>query len=815
MQQRPPLLSIALLSGASLAYEILLMRLFSIVQWHHFAYMIISLALLGYGISGTFTAIFRHYLIQRYRALYPACLGLFGLSTILCFLAAQYIPFNGEEILWDGVQIFYLLALFLLLTLPFWIAATAICLTFMYFNQQVARIYAFDLLGAGLGCLGIVWLLFLVFPETALVIVGASGLIAFLAAYWELHIRRRAAAVYLSALALLFIGFATPLLQLNISPYKGLRQTLLISGTRIIEQLSSPLGLLSIVQSDKVPLRHAPGLSLLARQEPPAQLAVFTDGDNMAAINGKVGAIEQLNYLDQVTSALPYHLKRIDNLLILGSGGGTDILQANYHQVQSIDAVELNPQIIELVSEKYSDFSGNPYGAPNVSVFIDDVRGFLTTDKRKYDLIQLALMDAFNASASGLYALNESYLYTIEALQLYFRHLKPNGYVSITRWIKLPPRDTLKLFGSAVEALKQSGVNQPEQHLVLIRSWQTGTLLIKNRPFTTKEIQIIENFCTERLFDIAYTPSIKPEQVNRYNILKQPIFYLAAKHLLSEKKQQFLDTYKFNLQPATDDRPYFHQFFKWSILPEVFELRGQGGLPLLEWGYIIFIATLAIATLSSIVLILLPLRFYPQASEQTSTIKIIHVICYFFSIGLAFLFIEIAFMQKFILFLHHPIYSISTSLSAFLVFAGCGSYYSSRFTNQVSNKTVFIYAVSGIALLSFIYSLALPVLFNVLAAVPLAVKISISIVLIAPLAFLMGLPFPLALSNLAQYAEQLIPWAWGINGCASVISAVLATLLAIHFGFNFVILSAAALYLAIIFVFPEPSKKPYLQNERL
>ncbi len=805
MPKRAPLVSIAILSAASLAYEILLMRLFSIIQWHHFAYMIISLALLGYGISGALTAIFRDYLLQKYRTVYPACLGLFGLSTILCFMAAQSIPFNGEEILWDGVQVFYLLALFVILTLPFSVAAMAFCLTFMYFNDQVSHIYAFDLFGAGLGCLGIIGLLFLVFPQTALVLIGISGIIALFISYWELNIKSRPSALLLSICALLIICIAGQLLKLNISSYKSLQQSLLIDGTRIIDQQSGPLGMLSIISSEKVPLRHAPGLSLLSTQEPLPQLGMFTDCDNMTVISQHTEILAQLNYLDQLTSSLPFHMNTISKLLILGSGTGTEILQANYHQVSEIDTVELNPQLIRLVTQSYAEYSGNPYAANNINLFINDARGFLTANEQKYDLIQLALMDAFNASASGLYALNESYLYTVEALQLYLKHLEPNGYLSITRWIKLPPRDTLKLFATAVEAMEKSGIKTPERHLVLIRSWQTGTLLIKNGPFNQTEIQHIETFCNQRLFDIAYTPTIKANQVNRFNILNKPFFYLATKILLSDQRQRFIDNYKFNLEPATDDRPYFHHFFKWSILPEILQLRGQGGLPLLEWGYIIFIATLTVAVLLSVLLILLPLYFYQRTPASTETIKTFHVLCYFFAIGIAFLFIEIAFMQKFILFLHHPVYSASATLCAFLVFAGCGSQYSNRFSSLAHNRTVLAFTVTGIALVSTIYSVLLPILFETLAAVPLYAKVLICITLIAPLAFLMGLPFPLALSSLAQHAEQLIPWAWGINGCASVISAVLATLLAIHFGFNFVILSAAVLYLAIIFVFPEPS----------
>ncbi len=821
MPQRPPYLSIALISAASLAYEILLMRLFSIIQWHHFGYMIISLALLGYGISGTVVSIAREKLLSRYQQVYISCLLIFSLSAIICFLTAQAIPFNAEEIFWDSRQALYLLCLFLLLTIPFFFAATAICLTFIRFNGQVSRTYAMDLIGAGMGSLGIVILLFLVFPQTALILLGSTGLIAVIFASWELRVPQRLWVSFATILIIAVVLITGHSFNLNISPYKSLQQTLLVNGTQIIDQRSSPLGLLSVVESKNIPLRHAPGLSLLATQEPLPQLGVFTDGGNMTVITQRADNPEQLSYLDYMTSALPYHLEKMQQVLILGAGGGADILQADFHHAAKIDAVELNSQLIDLVKYQYNEFAGKLYQQKNITLHNREARGFLIGSKQHYDLIALALIDDFNASSSGLYALNESYLYTTEALQLYLNHLEPDGYLAITRWIKMPPRDTLKLFVTAIDALKQSGYASPDQQLALIRSWQTSTLLIKNGEFSNQELNAIQTFCANRSFDLAYTPDISETQINRYNILTSPIFYQGTLALLSEKRPDFLDQYKFNLNPATDDKPYFHHFFKWSTLPEIIHLRDKGGMPLLEWGYLIFIATLLIAIIMSVILILLPLRFYSYrevgkerelgavnfriaVDESTKKIKRFYVIYYFFTIGLAFLFVEIAFIQKFTLFLHHPIYAISVTLAAFLVFAGLGSNCSARFSKRRARRRAISFAVCGIVLFCVLFLFTSATLFAILATTPLAIKVLFSILLIAPLAFLMGMPFPLALSSLANHAEQFIPWAWGINGCASVISTVLATLLAIHFGFAAVILLALLLYSSIVFMFPEP-----------
>ena len=398
-------------------------------------------------------------------------------------------------------------------------------------------------------------------------------------------------------------------------------------------------------------------------------------------------------------------------------------------------------------------------------------------------------------------------MYTTEALQTYLNRLQANGYLAITRWLKMPPRDTLKLFATAIDALKHTHHDSPQYQLVLIRSWQTSTLLIKNGEFTEQEIKKVEEFCDSRLFDMAYTPTISTEQVNRYNILKQPYLYKGANALLGDNRELYLDQYKFKLDPATDDKPYFNHFFKWSTLPEIIKLRDKGGMSLIEWGYMVLVITMLIAVVLSTVLILVPLLFFRRNHMQSKSMRYSHVIYYFFAVGLAFLFIEIAFIQKFFQFLHHPLYAITTTLAAFLIFAGFGSQWSTSLLLDNNNKKKILFVIKMIALISLLYLFILNQVFVYFAASPVLLKIFISVLLIAPLAFFMGMPFPLALSSIARHEEKLIPWAWGINGAASVVSAVAATLLAIHFGFTAVILLAVFLYISVVFVFPEPGTK--------
>lgn len=811
ISNRSPRISIALLSASSLAYEILLMRLFSVIQWHHFAYMMISLALLGYGASGAFLAIFSRRLSANYEKVFIVNILLFAISTLVLFLLAQQIPFNAQEVLWDARQPWYLLALYLVLAVPFFFAATSIGLALMHCRADISRLYAADMLGAGVGSVGIVLLLFATFPENSLRIISALGITTAIIACWELRVAKTLKWMLLPVVALPLLLPAT-WVHLKISPYKGLSQALQITGSEVVAEYSSPLGLLSIVKNPVIPFRHAPGLSLNSTNEPPAQLGVFTDADAMTVITEYAGDYvdrERFAYLDELTSAVPYHLSKPLKVLVLGAGGGSGILQARFHAVKHIDAVELNPQIVNLLRRDYAQFSGDLYNDDNIHVHISEARGFVSGAETRYDLIQVALLDSFNASSAGLYALNESYLYTVEALQEYLRHLTPNGYLVISRWIKLPARDTLKLFATAVAALKQNGIEHSDKHLALIRSWQTSTLLVKNGAFNPAEIKALKEFCTQRAFDVAYYPAMPVSEANRYNRMREPVYYQAAQALLSDQHDSFLKDYKFNIRPATDDKPYFFNFFKWSVLPEILTLMGRGGMPLLDLGYLVLIATLLQALFVSLVFIILPLYFIKRGAgfQSDAGIPRWRVFAYFLCLGLAFLFIEIAFIQKFILFLHHPLYAVAVVLASFFIFAGLGSAFTKRYSLVNKHSTGIRHAASGIVMFCLLYLILLGPVFSLLLEWPIMAKAIVAVFFIAPLAFCMGMPFPLGLSLLAERMQHLVPWAWGINGCASVLSAILATLLAIHFGFTVVIAVAMVLYGVAAFLLNQTTSK--------
>ena len=811
---RPILFAVAVVSAAVLAYEVLLMRLLAIVQWHHFAYMVISIALLGYGASGTFVALFRERLKRHFAVGFAVNAALFGITALVGFALGQRVPFNALAIAWDPLQLLYLAILYLVFVIPFFCGANCVCLTFAAFGDRIGRIYRYDLTGAGIGALGIVAALHLLSPADSLRAITGLGLAAggLVLLPGKARRGRLAALGLLAAAALLPLVLPQSWTALRLSEFKGLSDALRVPGARTIRESSSPLGLLTVVESPDLPFRHVPGLSLNNRVEPPPQLGVFTDGGSLTAVTRYDGRRAPLAYLDFVTSALPYHLIERPSVLILGAGGGADLLQAIYHGAARIDAVELDASMVRLVRDEYGDFAGGLYRRPDVRMHVAEARGFVTRSRRLWDLVQIPLLESAAASASGVQSLTESYVYTLEAVREYVGHLAPGGILAITRWLKLPPRDSLKLLLTASLVLEGSAVGEPARRLALVRGWGTTTLLVKNGPFDEAQIQTMRRFAEERSFDLAFYPGMAPGEANRFNILPAPYFHDAARELLSEAREDFVERYKFDLTPASDDRPYFFDFFRWRSLPEFLALRARGGAGLLEWGYLILFATLVQAALFSIVLILLPLAAGPGILHRPGKTRIL---AYFFLLGLAFLFVEIAFIQRFIVFLGDPLYAVAVVLCGFLVFAGLGSGYSPRFASRIEGGTKQAprpapriwpigAAVAAIAVIALLYLLALPPILAWAIAWPEPARIAVSLALLAPLAFFMGMPFPLGLARVSAAVPALVPWAWGVNGCASVLSAVLAMILAIHFGFTAVVAIAVGLYLAAALVFRRP-----------
>ena len=820
--------SIFLLAGSIIAYEIVLVRLFSIAQWHHFAHMVISLALLGFGASGSVIALTQRFLNRHFHTVYTTSGVLYAISAVCCFATIQHIPFNPFMLVWQPSQIVLLCTQYLILSIPFFFGAVCIGMALTRFNARVNQLYFFDLMGAGVGAFGIIFAMSVIPPAQNLTLISAIGFLSVLiATVRNAHRSHWRHAGVIIGIGATFTGWLLlhPV-EIKISPYKGLNSTLNFPDAEILSTRHSSLGLVNVVRSQSI--RAVPGLSLSSQHTIPPQLGLFTDADGMTAIADFDGDVSKLAYLDDTTSAVAYHLLETPRVLVLGAGGGSDLLRALYHNADSIDAVELNPQVVELVAREHGEFAGHIYAPDSpypVRVHIAEARGFVASRGTKYELIQLALLDSVGASAAGTHALSENYLYTVEAITEFVKHLTEGGIVSITRWLKSPPRDMLKLFATVVAALEEIEGTVPAEQLALIRGWRTGTLLIKNGRFEPHETDAIGRFCAERSFDIAYYPRLEESEANRYNQLAEPIYFRAAQEILFGSPADFYDAYPFYVRPATDNRPYFFQFARFDSLFKMFGTIGRNALPFVEWGYPLLLATLIQATLAGLVLILLPLLFsrqrltaeprtgwetqplrHPTETGTTTphgaSVKKWRVLTYFLCLGVGFMLIEMSFIQKFILLLSYPTYAVAVVLCAFLIFAGLGSLCCHTIKNVFPQRNPIPLAVGALSLIALLYVWMLPHVFDHFLASRDAVKVIVSIGLIGPLAFFMGMPFPLGITLLKPHSPNLTAWAWGINGCASVVSAILAPCLAISYGFNAVILLAISVYLISGWVAP-------------
>jgi hypothetical protein len=654
-------------------------------------------------------------------------------------------------------------------------------------------------MGAGLGAAAVVGLLFLLPPSEALRLLIALGLVAAgIAELGSEQGRRRRRALVLALSGLLVAGLIpastfTP----RLSEYKGLSYALRAPGAETVHESSSPLGMITVVRSPQVPFRHAPGLSLKSPAAPPDQLGLFTDADAMTAINRFDGDPRAVAYLDYTLQALPYHLLERPSVLILGAGGGAAALLARAHGAGWVEVAEPDPEVIALLRGRFAAYSGNVYDPERTTVYLTDARGALAFAGSGYDLIQLPLG---GAAAGGFGALQETYAATVEAFVGYLGRLDRGGLLAVDGALDLPPRAALKLFATAVAALERMDVAAPGRRLVLMRGFNTIVLLVKRRDFTAAEIDAVRQFARARAFDLAYAPGMARAEANRFNVLDAPYLYDGAMALLGPDRAAFMADYKFDLRPASDDRPYFFDFLKWRALPELLTLSRRGAMPLIEWGTLILLATLVQALVVSALLILAPLVVWHRRRATPARGRA-RVAAYFLALGLAFLFVEIAFIQRLTLFLGHPLYAVAVVLAAFLVFAGLGAGVSPRLAKRLPEDpatrgrvSALEAAVAAIAVVALAYLVALAPMTELLVTLSIEVKLPLALIAIAPLAFCMGMPFPLALARVGRELPELVPWAWGINGCASVVSAVLATLLAIEFGFSAVVALAVALY---------------------
>jgi hypothetical protein len=791
-------LAIALLSGSAIAYEILLLRILSIIQWGHFAALVISLALLGYGASGVLLTASRDWLAQnhpaRWQNLFVALASGFGVLMLVCVTAAQGVDFNPLALVWEPAQMLHLLHLFLLLAIPFLLAATAIGLALTFNRHVIGGLYGVDLLGAGAGALGVLGIMYLATPMTSLRIIAVLASLAAAASLWGWRQRAPHKLLWLLPLSSLLAASFWPRdwQRLRLSEFKPLHKVLLAPDTEVVVETHSPLAMLSVVRSPTIPFRYAPGLSLGFAGELPEQLAIFTDGGSMAVIDKVEKSLQELDYLDYLPSAAPYWLRARPSVLVLGAVGTGDLLLALRHSASNVRVVEANPQVVDLLLDPRNGLVSEWLGRPPIAFEIGEARSFLYSDQDTYDLIHVPLAGSMGGADSGSRALGVSYLFTTQSLMALLGRLNPGGILAINLWLRVPPRENLRLFATATEALRQSGAQDPGARMAQIRGWGTVTTLVKQGVFTNGEVSAIAEFCRRRSFDLTYLPGISPDQANRFNRLDEPYLYLGNRQILLDP-ESFLSAYKFDIRPTTDDWPFFFHTFRWRSLRELLGLAGRAGVPMVEWAYLVRVATVLQAAAAAGLFILLPLRWLRQGGKQAVSWK---VPVFFASLGAAFMLVEMGLLQRFALYLGNPIYSVAIVLAGFLIFAGFGSLATRPSAPSfLAGPGAPGIAAALIVLVGMTYAIGLPPLLASTISRPLLIKVLITLTALAPIGFLMGMPFPSGLSRAAESRVVWVPWAWGINGSASVVGAAIAPLIAIHFGLSAVLLTGLLAYL--------------------
>ncbi len=776
--------AVALLSAAAVGYEVLLLRLLAIAYWPHLSAMVISLALLGYGASGTLLHFLGPRLRKRPAEAFAALAALFGFLSAAAFSLSRAIPFDPLEMAWDPRQALRLLGLYLVLALPFLAAASAVGLA-LTVGDRPHRVYLADLVGAGSGGILVLAGLLLSSPSVCLRLIAFTGFLSAALAAGRVEGRRPLArAVPVAAGLLLAWLWPEAGLRPVMSPYKPLARLLLVPGAAAAAERSGPLGTVAAVISPVVPLRHAPGLSLASPGGPPEQAAVFTDGDAMTAVAAFDGDLGRLAWLDYTPQALPYHLRPRPRVLVLGAGGGAHVLLALFHRAAAVEAVEANPQVAGIVAGDLGRFSGGIYGPRRARLRVEGMRSSVEGRGDRWGLIDLSLLDD---SPTAVRSPGEDHLLTVEAFGAMLDRLEGGGAISITGWTSLPPRETPKLVATAATALEKRGWVPPGDRLALVRSWNTFTLLVRREPFTPAEAAAVRAFCRERRFDVSWLPGLGAAEANRFAVLDRDYFHEAAAAILGPDREAFLARYKFFIGPATDDRPNFRHFFRWRSLPEFLRLRTRGGAPLADWGYLAQAATLAQAAAAGLILVILPLipalrgraRCRPRAGDLP----------YFACLGLAFILVETAFIRRLDIFLGHPLYAAAAAISSFLLGAGLGSGWGGRRPGRASRRCLAAGALAAG------YLLLLPPALSRLAASPPAARWGAAMAFILPLAFLMGMPFPAGLAAVGRRSPASVPWAWGVNGWASVVGAAGGALLLTGFGFSAVLGAGALLYL--------------------
>ena len=770
------LAGLAFTSFAALLLELALTRLFSVVLFYHFAFLAISIALLGLGAGGVSAYLLKSRLARIDTRLLAARLCLTNAAVVVAVLEiVLHVPV-ALQVSWANFG--RLTALYLAAAIPFFLTGILFAIVFARETQRIPRLYGADLCGGALACLAVVPLLNWVGGPNVVLVAGAT--MAAAGAIWAgSHAQRRNAALLTLAL-LALIG----------ANYSG--------------------GLLDVVYA-KGRFRE-PGRMEFARwnalsrvevdREGGAKVVVIDADASTYIMNAEVARWHETEWEKDLMSAPPALanvLRPQGEFAIIGPGGGVDVLRAIANGSPSVTGIEINPIIATtIMRQRYADYSQHLYDRPDVHIQVTDGRSFLRSTPQQFDVVQMTLVDTWASTAAGAFALSENNLYTVEAFREYFNHLKPDGMIAITRWEFRNPREALRVVAVAMEALHGLGVAHPERNFIVASQGSLEedgipvVVLAKKTPFTDAEEDAVNAHLDKYAqLEPLYLPSDPGN--NAFSAM-----------IASNDPYGFARAYAYNTAPVTDNAPFF--FF--TLKPG--QILGEKGLSRnIDWkvnlGVLVLLLVLLISFVAVLAFLILPLALGSGKGRQSAL-----PLLYFVAVGLGYILVEIAFIQRFVLFLGHPTYALTVVIFLLMLSSGAGSLSSRLWLPQTNSGWVPLLLVI-VTLLADVFFL--PSRLTALVGMGFGYRLLVSGILLAPLGFVMGMPFPTGLRALAALpapqfpagqtgSDNAIEWAWAMNAAASVLGSVLAMVIAIQFGLTVTLACGAAAYVMALLLMP-------------
>ncbi len=785
-QLRQLSLGVACLSFGLLLTEISLTRVFSYVISYHFAYLTIATALLGFASAGSVLVV-RPALFGETRRRLAISASLAGISASACLAFSAVVRLDPQAVASSPSAALTLAAYYVVVGIPFFFGGMVVATVLSTRPERVGLLYAYDLVGGAAGCAVSVPLIWWA-GSPAAVVTGALAMSA--SALLFVWPERRGSSSVLAAVATTgVLGLVTALwAPFPPSPGKFLSYFLATPGVKHLHHEWTPLSRVDAVGWEPSATSWqgsyaTSGVSTRFSGRGPEYRMIGYDGGSFAVMYQYGGEPASLDTFRSHVMAAPYQLLQQPRTLIIGLGGGADALAGIANGAGPMTGLELNPVTVRLGKKEFSDFNGGLFNSPRLAVVTAEARHWVEASQDSFDLIVLNSIDTLAALSSGAYVLAESYIYTVDAFRSYLEHLTPGGVFALYAFdndgLAGPTNIILRFAATLDRALADLGIDDPASRIAVLASEQNPPLvatLVRRSPYSAQEMNALATFADRYGFRFWHRPD-------------QAVDHQVARFLRSGDAEQraFLAQHYLRLDPATDASPFFFNFYKWRSLlrrhPE-----DTGATP--ATGQKMLLVMLVQAVIVSLVAIVLPLRWLDATRRGTP----LGIVAYFSALGLGFILLEISLLQRFALFLGFPTYSLSVVLFSLLVFTGCGSAFTARLRPPLARKPLYLAAMLTVLVIVALYGL--PKVFASNLDRPLAFRIALTLALLAPIGVTLGMYLPIGIRVVASMDRRLIPWAWAVNGCATVVGTIAAVMLGMAYGLDLVMLLAAGVYIA-------------------